>query len=152
MHQIMYLKCCMRRQIHLANYISEIILIIICAHFLALEKFNIDAFVFTNCYKYTLITLGCIQNTLTGDESSCSASRCECKVGYAGDDCCECDLEGENGQHHYEDPVTGKCIRKYFISPDQCCMTILCGTHEAYNVLMHVVNQFWLQAHITSEY
>ncbi len=59
---------------------------------------------------------GCVQNTVTGNLDSCSTDACICKVGFAGLGCCECDLNGVNGQHHYLDPVTKECTRESIVS------------------------------------
>ena len=72
---------------------------------------------------------GCVQNTVTGNLDSCSTDACICKVGFAGLDCCECDLTGVNGQPHYLDPVTNLCTREsmhglHLLTP-QSCVTLV---------------------------
>ena len=66
-------------------------------------------------FSYSFLTIGCIQNTRTGDASSCTDDTCVCKEGFAPPDCCECDLSGLSGRPHYKDPVTGECKRELTI-------------------------------------
>ncbi len=68
---------------------------------------------------------GCLQNTVTGNLDSCSTNSCICKVGFAGLECCDCDLTGVNGQHHYLDPDTKECTREsmhglHLLTPQSC--------------------------------